>query len=300
MAETSAQRQERRARYDDGFRVLRGKREFVTDPEDSSLRVWYSDVAWRYDLHQHSAVEIVMTLEGAVDYQTEEQSYHIEKGEVLIVPPDMMHSLTMGENSSRLLYLFETEPLMEMRDIKRLQEHYNRVFYLHDGSEAHTRIREILTRIWEVYKPQDTMWNALCFSDLIRIYAILGQRYLSGVYQQKQKDSPAMDREVISSAMNYIDTHYMEDVTLEDVAAFTGFSRFYFSRSFKQQTGYSFRDYLSQRRIQVAMELLIRTDKPMNQVAQESGFGSVATFNRAFRDYKSCTPTQYRAIYGSY
>jgi len=100
--------------------------------------------------------------------------------------------------------------------------------------------------------------------------------------------------------MNYIDTHYMEDVTLEDVAAFTGFSRFYFSRSFKQQTGYSFRDYLSQRRIQVAMELLIRTDKPMNQVAQESGFGSVATFNRAFRDYKSCTPTQYRAIYGSY
>jgi AraC-like DNA-binding protein len=48
------------------------------------------------------------------------------------------------------------------------------------------------------------------------------------------------------------------------------------------------------------MELLIRTDKPMNQVAQESGFGSVATFNRAFRDYKSCTPTQYRAIYGSY
>ena len=85
MAETSAQRQERRARYDDGFRVLRGKREFVTYPEDSSLRVWYSDVAWRYDLHQHSAVEIVMTLEGAVDYQTEEQSYHIEKGEVVSI-----------------------------------------------------------------------------------------------------------------------------------------------------------------------------------------------------------------------
>ena len=300
MAETSAQRAERRSRYDDGFRVLRGKREFVTYPEDASLRVWYSDTPWRYDLHQHSAVEIVLTTEGAVDYQTEDQFFHVEKGEVLILPPDQMHSLSMGEGSSRLLFLFETEPLMEMRDLKRLKDHFERAFYLHDGSEAHTRIREMLLHIWEVYQPQDMMWNAICFSDLIRIYAILGQRYLAGVYQQTQKDGSAMDREVISSAMNYIDTHYQENLTLDDVASFTGFSRFYFSRSFKQQTGYSFREYLSQRRIQVAMEMLIRTNKSMNQVAQESGFGSVGTFNRAFREYKNCTPTQYRAIYGSY
>ena len=48
------------------------------------------------------------------------------------------------------------------------------------------------------------------------------------------------------------------------------------------------------------MDLLIRTDKPMKDVATESGFGSVATFNRVFREKKGCTPTQYRAIYGMY
>ena len=48
------------------------------------------------------------------------------------------------------------------------------------------------------------------------------------------------------------------------------------------------------------MELLIHTDKPMNQVARESGFNSIATFNRTFREYKNCTPTQYRAIYGTF
>ena len=300
MAETSARRRERRSQYEDGFRVLRGKREFVTYPEDASLRMWFSDVPWRYDMHQHSAVEVVLTLEGCVDYQAGEQIYHVGKGEILIVPPNLLHSLSMGENSARLLFLFEPEPLLEMRDIKRMKEHFEKIFYLHDESDAHIRIRELLTKISECYRQQEILWNALCFSDLLRIYSILAQRYFGGVYQQKQRENSAMDREVISSAMNYIDTHYQENVTLEDVAAFTGFSRFYFSRSFKQQTGYSFRDYLSQRRIQVAMELLIQTGKPMSQVAQESGFGSVATFNRTFREYKSCTPTQYRAIYGSY
>ena len=53
-------------------------------------------------------------------------------------------------------------------------------------------------------------------------------------------------------------------------------------------------------RLQVAIDLLIRTDKPMKDVATESGFGSVATFNRVFREKRGCTPTQFRAIYGMY
>jgi len=46
------------------------------------------------------------------------------------------------------------------------------------------------------------------------------------------------------------------------------------------------------------MDLLIRTNRSMHDVAIESGFGSVATFNRVFREKKGCTPSQYRTIYG--
>ena len=109
-----------------------------------------------------------------------------------------------------------------------------------------------------------------------------------------------MDPEVISVAMEYINTHFRENLTLDDVAEFAGFSRYYFSRSFRKQTGYTFKDYLIQKRLQVAMDLLIRSNIPMQEVAVESGFGSVATFNRAFKEKKGCTPTQYRAIYGTY
>ena len=290
----------RAARYEDGFRVLQGRREYVTYPDDSSVRVWFSDVPWRYEMHDHSAVEILLTLEGSVTYTVEDTVYQVRKGEVLLIPPDMQHSLTMGEGSSRYLYLLEPEGLQSMRDIKALNPHFHRPFHLHDGSDAHVRIRETLLRMQDAYEKREMMWNTVCYSYLLRIYAILGQRYLNGVRARTADGGRLVESEVITAAMTYINNHYQQDLSLEDVAGFAGFSRYYFSRSFKKQTGYSFKDYLCQKRLQVAVDLLIRTDKSMKDVALESGFGSVATFNRVFREKKGCTPTQFRAIYGMY
>ena len=288
----------RAARYENGFRVLQGRREYVTYMADSSIRIWYSDIPWRYESHDHSAVEVLLTLEGSVTYTVEDKLYHVRKGEVLIVPPDTLHSLSMGEGSSRYLFLFEPDALMAMRDLKAMASYFHKPFHLRDGSDAHVRVRELLLRAQDAYEKHDMLWNTICYSCLLQIYVTLGQRYLTGV-RRTSGDAPGnMDSEVINSVMTFINNHYREELTLEDVAKFAGFSRYYFSRTFKRQTGYSFKDYLCQKRLQVAMDLLIRTNRPMRDVALESGFGSVATFNRVFRESKGCTPTQYRVIYG--
>ena len=296
----SAEVSARAARYEDGFRVLQGRREYVTYLDDSSIRIWYSDIPWRYETHDHSAVEILLTLEGMVTYTIEDKIYQVRKGEILIVPPDTLHSLTMGEGSSRYLFLFESDAIMTMRDIKSMAMYFHKPFHLRDGSDAHVRIRELLLRAREAYEKRELMWNTMCYSCILRVYATLGQRYLSGIKPRTGDNMRNMDSEVINAVMTYINNHYREELSLEDVARFAGFSRYYFSRSFKRQTGYSFKDYLCQKRLQVAMDLLIRTNRSMRDVAIESGFGSVATFNRVFREKKGCTPTQYRAIYGTY
>ncbi len=300
MSEAASQRNSiRESRYVDGFRVLQGKREYVTYPEDSSVRVWFSDTPWRYELHDHSAVEVLLTLEGAVTYTVQDSVYEVNTGEVLIVPPDMPHKLGMEEGSSRYLFLFEPDAILNMRDISALSDHFHRVFHLKDGSDAHVRIRELLLRCQSVYEKREQMWNATCYSLLLQMYALLGQRYLTGVRPRARAERD-VDSEVVTAAMAYINNHYREDLSLEDVAGFAGFSRYYFSRSFKRMAGYSFKGYLIQKRLQVATDLLIRTNLQMKDVAEESGFGSVATFNRVFREHKGCTPTQYRAIYGVY
>ena len=290
----------RAARYEDGFRVMQGRREYVTYPDNSSVRIWFSDVPWRYEVHDHSAVEICLTLVGVVDYMVQDTIYHVHKGEILILPPETPHSLAMGEGSSRYLFLFEPEGIFSMRDIKALIQQFNRPFYLHDGSDAHTRIRETLLKAQGVYDRNEVMWNTACYGYFLRMYAVLGQHYLLNPRIRTHEMVHSVDSEVITAAMGYINSHFREELSLDDVAEFAGFSRYYFSRSFKKQTGYSFKDYLCQKRLQVAMDLLIRSNCSMREVAIESGFGSVATFNRVFREKKGCTPTQYRAIYGTY
>jgi transcriptional regulator GlxA family with amidase domain len=91
----------------------------------------------------------------------------------------------------------------------------------------------------------------------------------------------------------------MDDITLDSLAAYAGFSRYTLSRMFRQHTGYTFTQCLSKRRVDMAMELLSGTKIPVTQVALQCGFNSIATFNRVFREIRGCTPTQYRVIYGS-
>ena len=287
-------------RFEDGFRVLQGKREFVTYPEDSSFRLWYSDIPWRYDYHLHTAVEIVLTLEGCVDYMVDSQVYRVEKDQILIVPPDISHSLNMEQNSSRLLFLFEPEALMSMPDFKRLSSHFKRVFYLRDESETHVQVRELLLKAADFYRDQPLFWNTACYSCMLGVFAILGNRYLRVSRPSFARKEPNTDTEAMTTAIAYINSHFHEDLSLDQVADFVGFSRYYFSRSFKKRMGYSYSEYLVQKRLQAAVDLLIRTDLPIHEVADQSGFGSVASFNRVFRESKNCTPTQYRALYGSY
>ena len=156
--------------------------------------------------------EILLTLEGTVTYTVGDTVYQVHKGEVLIVPPDTPHSLDMGENSSRYLFLFEPDAILSMRDIKSLAAHFHRIFHLRDGSEAHVRIRELLLRTHEAYEKQELMWNTICYSSILRMYAVLGQRYMSGIRQRSGDGSRSVDSEVITAAMTYINNHYQDDL----------------------------------------------------------------------------------------
>ena len=85
-----------RSRFPDGFRILKGKQEFVTYIEHSSVRVWYSDTPQSYDAHSHSAVEIIIPIQGEVEYTVMDFSYRVQAGEVLIVQAGAGRSRTFS------------------------------------------------------------------------------------------------------------------------------------------------------------------------------------------------------------
>ena len=287
-----------RSRFPDGFRILKGNQEFVTYIEHSSLRVWYSETPWHFENHSQSAVEIIVPLKGEVIYTVDDSTYRVQSNEVLIVPPNRIHSLTMHEGSARYLLLFEPDNIFGMRDMQLVENMLHTPLYLTGQSEAQESIRALLLQTVSCYERREFMWNSLCYSYLLQMYARLGQFNMSREQRQIELRSQRIDPEIVDSARLFIDQNYMRDITLGDVSSFTGFSKCYFSRVFKQQLGLSFSEYLRRKRVSMAEELLIHSRQPIQEIAMRAGFGSVATFNRVFRDARNCTPSRYREIYG--
>ena len=298
MAERIALPGGSQSRFPDGFRILQGKQEYITYMEHSSIRIWPSDVAAHYDPHSHSAVEIIMPSRGVTLYHVQDDVYRVQPGEILIVPSDCQHALTEPPETQRYLLLFEPNPFSGMRDMAELAPMMQRPIYLHDGSETHSQAKELLNRTVECYFAREPMWNTQCYSYLLQLYALLGRRYLRSTAQPREALRRNIDPAIMNSVLTYINEHYMDDISLENAALFAGFSKYYFSRMFKQFSGLPFSEYLTRKRLNVASDLLVRTNQPIREIAVSSGFGSTATFNRTFREHKNCTPSQFRAIYG--
>ena len=285
-----------RSRFPDGFRIMQGKQEYVTYIEHSSLRVWYSEVPERYEAHCHSAVEIIVPLKGEVVYHLEDSVYRVQADEVLIVPPNRVHSLEMAPGSARDLLLFEPDSIFAMRDMRPLEAMLQAPIYLTGQQELCPAVRSLLMQCVNCYERQEPMWNTQCYACLMQMYARLGQSFLAS--EAPRPENRQMEPEIVDSARLFIDQNFTHSLSLEDVSAFTGFSKYYFSRVFKQQMGISFSEYLRGKRVGMAEELLIHTRRSMQDIAVSAGFGSIATFNRVFRECRGCTPSKYREIYG--
>ncbi len=285
-----------------GFRVKQGDQEFVTYPEHTSIRIWHSPVPDDYEMHFHSAVEVIIPLQGEVLVSAEEQQYHVQAGELIIIPTGCTHGLHMGEGSERELLLFEPNGVFTLKEFSTFRQMMAKPIYLTKGTPTCEAVREIFFRIICVHRSGMMLRNLHNYASLMEIYAILGEAYLEKAATPAEMN--ALNRQLsgedaFNRALDYLNKNYMDDMTLDSVAAYAGFSRYTLSRMFRQQTGETFTQYLAKRRVSMAMELLAGTRMPITQVALQCGFNSIATFNRVFREIKGCTPTQYRMIYYS-
>ncbi len=289
-----------RERFSYGFRVTQGAHEFITYPANTSIRVWYQDVADAYETHFHSAVEVVLPIEGECVYTIEEMEYHVLPGEIMIIPAGCRHALRMGENSRRDLVLYEMNGVFSLKEFGTFRQMLSRPLHITGDHPDREQVHRLMTDMVQVYRAGGVLRNLHCYALLLESYAVLGEHYLTTSATPAEVN--AINRQLsgedaFNRALDYVGENYMDDVTLDSLAAYVGFSRYTLSRMFRQHTGTTFTQYLNKRRVTMAEELLASTKMPVTQVALQCGFNSIATFNRVFREVRGCTPTQYRLIY---
>lgn len=92
----------------------------------------------------------------------------------------------------------------------------------------------------------------------------------------------------------YIASHYMEDLTMENMQQQLGISKNKIGSLIKENTTYIFRQYLNQVRIAEAKRLLVETDLPIGEIADQIGYGHISNFNRVFKEYTGQSPSDHR------
>lgn len=138
------------------------------------------------------------------------------------------------------------------------------------------------------------------FESLLEFLSVLndlatspGQRTLSSLSYVGQFDTSKSRR--IKIVNQFLYDNLINPIKINDVAALVNMTPSAFSHFFKKRTQRSFSDYLSDLRIGNAARQLIESEKTISEICFESGFNNISNFNRAFKEKKGCTPTEFRS-----
>jgi AraC-like DNA-binding protein len=281
-------------------RVVEGNYEIVKYLSNSSIRIWYNVENSDFSAHWHPAIEIIMPLENIYTVETSSENFILNPGDILLIPSGELHHLVAPESGARLIYLFDISVISKLGSFSYLIPFLSQPILINEKicPQIYREEASILEKIFTEYMNDTNLWEMLVYSQFLNFLATYGRYRLSSddslPYAHADKQKELINK--LNIVFSYIDEHYMDDITLEKVADVAGFSKFHFSRLFKQCSGQNFYDYLCFKRIKAAEMLLLEPGLSITEIALQSGFSSLSTFNRTFKKQKNCTPSEYRSL----
>lgn len=148
-----------------------------------------------------------------------------------------------------------------------------------------------------------TMVERLCgcsinIDDISRLQQrTLFQNVVYGIVEdlakQKNKDEAVM---MVVESIKYLDYHYNENISVEQLAQKTGLSISYYCKLFKKLVGYSPKEYIIRLRINQAKRLLEYSDKSLKKIAKMVGYEDEFYFSRIFKKLAGISPSQFRRM----
>jgi AraC-like DNA-binding protein len=285
-------------------RIVDGDYELVDYLPGSSMRIWLNNEPCDYSLHWHPAVEIIMPLENMYTVNVRQTEYQLEPGDILMIPEGELHHLCAPPTGIRLVFLFDLSVLSKIKGFSYLTTYLSQPSLITKSEQEviYEKASTLLLQMCRAYYSTDNLRELSIYSMLLEFFAGFGRYRMTETKQTPDEKDNLRHKDLLeklNKSFEYLDSHFTESLTLEKVAAAAGFSKFHFSRMFKQCSGYNFYDYLCYRRIKAAEGMLMNPAMSITETALQSGFCSLSTFNRTFRRMKNCTPTEYRNLYSS-
>jgi AraC-like DNA-binding protein len=265
--------------------------------------LYHNDLA-NYPLHWHNEVELILVLSGSLKVKFHNDSSAVVDcmpGDIMMIAPGTLHEyISDAPGGEKLILLFDLATYSQVSSLVPLIKTLPP--YTHISQNLYpVEVARLQNYFWEIdrlYGQQDEFLQISVYSLVSLILAQIGSMHLNdAIVNRDAADSQHKNIDKLVEVTNYIDSHRSDDLTVEQLADLAGFSKFHFERLFKAYMGISCYQYITKRRVLMAQELLGDTDLSVMDIALASGFFSLSTFNRVFKDMNKCSPTEYRKLY---
>lgn len=279
---------------------LNGIHETVNYKPNTNFRLYDNIAAEDYPMHWHTPLEIIIPIVNDYSVTVGDSTKILHPSDIMFICPGVIHSLKAPDTGRRIIILVDLTFFYQIKSFESMLNLISPTMIITatDSPQLHTILYDKFLSILNDYN-NDVIYSELAiYSKLLDIFVEL--RKTDCLPLQNLNINSPMPKEHIEKFIHicqYIGDHCTEDLSLQDIAQLSGFSKYHFTRLFKQFTNITFYKYLTKKRIAYAEQLLINPELSILEVALQSGFSNQSAFIRMFKLTKSCTPTEFRNMY---
>jgi AraC-like DNA-binding protein len=266
---------------------------------DFPFRLFFNEGYVSTPHHWHEDIEIIYLVEGRVKVGISNDIYNLNKGDILFIGSGAVHCFfeEIGLSTRAVIQfrmsIYDTF-LSGNQDTRTIRPTFNQSMHLTSGTEIHALMERQIQELIKEHSEAKEGYKLFLKGRLYDLAAIL-LRYMPRGEYSPEAESNQMERlQRLDKVFQYVEKNYQDIIDLEEISKVAGFSKYHFSRFFKENTGVTFLDYLNNFKIAKAEWLLLYDKGSILDIAYKSGFNSVKTFNRVFKYLKGCAPMEYK------
>lgn len=249
--------------------------------------------------HYHNCLEIGICLSGNGRIELGRRAWDFGPGAIVAAGRGLYHRQTnMGWPLTHWRYVLVDEevllreaPSRYRSTLRRLVDATRREGLYFDAKEESDELRLVLRSLFEAYERRGEIAR-MELEAMVCLLACVMARSLNSAMTGTAAQGG--QRRPIEPALEYVSENYARELRVEELAASCAMSVSYFRKVFSSVMGMPPLEYVNRYRINRALNLLRSTDESVMQIAGQTGFSSLATFNRNFQRYVGKTPSLWR------
>lgn len=250
----------------------------------------YNDIDWKP--HLHKGFELAIVLDGEASAENGGKQYVLKRGEAMIVLPYRLHSYSSAVPSKTFVAVFSGNYVSSFARAVANSDAENYVVKLSPETFDYVTKSLLASPLKTSDEPLDK-WTFFAKPDKLRLkaalYAVTAE-LLPSMHLVDAKQDGALVFEIIS----YIEKNYSSDISLYSMADALGYDFRYLSRVFSKTFGINFKTLVNQYRCDKAKTMITEGDDTLSEIALASGFQSIRSFNRVFKEFTGVYPSALR------